>query len=104
MPVQATTYVSSNGSHDSQVVLGDDLLHLLNASQVSQHVSNRGYERVSRGTEELRSPDRDDVASLDELFSDMLGIFYGTTGDRLKVIAVSHGSSTEEFSLDLPFR
>lgn len=34
-----TTYVSGNSSHDSQVVFSNDLLHLLNATQVSQHVT-----------------------------------------------------------------
>lgn len=54
--VTTRTYVSSVGSHDGEVVVMDDLLHLLNTSKVSQHVSN-GYN----------------VTVLDELLSDLFG-------------------------------
>lgn len=36
-----STGVSSDGGHDSEVVVGEDLLHLLNDSKVSKHVSTR---------------------------------------------------------------
>lgn len=51
----AVTHVSRVRRHDGQVVVVDDLLHLLNAAEVSQHVS-----------------DRDDVSILDQLGRDLL--------------------------------
>ena len=60
-------HITSVGSHDRQVVLVDDLLHLLDTSQVSQHVT-----------------DRDDIAVLDETFSDGLGGLDGSGTDGLK--------------------
>jgi len=35
------TYVSGIGGHDGEVVVMDDLLHVLNTSEVSKHVTDR---------------------------------------------------------------
>lgn len=59
-------YVSCIGSHDGQVVLVDDLLHLLDAAEVSQHVT-----------------DRDNVAVLDQGVGDGLGGLDGSGSDGL---------------------
>ena len=82
-----TTYVSGNSSHDSQVVFSNDLLHLLNATQVSQHVTKKLCERVVIEDSRIRLPNRDDVASLDEFVRDMFSLFHGTTSNRLKTVA-----------------
>ena len=58
--------VTSNGSHHRQVVLVNDLLHLLNAAEVAQHVS-----------------DRNDVSGLDEAVGHLLGDVDVTSGDGL---------------------
>lgn len=47
----------------------DDLLHLLNALEVSEHIS-----------------DGDDVAILDELFSDFFGSFDSTGAHGLTIV------------------
>lgn len=60
-------HITSVSSHHRQVVLVDDLLHLLDTSQVSQHVT-----------------DRDDVAVLNETFSNGLGGFDGSGTDGLQ--------------------
>lgn len=59
------THVSSVGSHDGKVVVVDNLLHVLNTSEVSKHVT-----------------DRDDVSILDERLRDALSTldFTGTDG------------------------
>ncbi len=61
------TYVSGVGSDNGEVVFVDDLLHLLHASQISQHISNG-----------------DDVTIGDELLSDLFGSSYGTGSDGLR--------------------
>lgn len=50
------THVSGVGGHDSEVVVVDDLLHLLHTSEVSQHVS-----------------DGHDVSIVNEALGDLLG-------------------------------
>lgn len=61
-----STHVSSVGGHDGQAVFVDDLLHLLNTSQISQHVS-----------------DRNNVTVLDELLSDLFGSLDRSSTDGL---------------------
>jgi len=61
-----STSVSRDGTHDGQVVGSDDLLHLLDASQVTKHVSNR-----------------DDVARVDQSLGEFHSLGDGTTGDGL---------------------
>jgi hypothetical protein len=73
------THVSSIGGHHGEIVLVDDLLHLLHASEVSKHVS-----------------DRDNVAILDELLSDLFRRLDRSSSDRLK--------SAKIVSADLPSR
>jgi hypothetical protein len=51
-----TTHVSSVGSHDSQVVVVYNLLHLLDTAEITQHVA-----------------DRNNVSVLDELVGNFLG-------------------------------
>ena len=70
------THVTRVGSHDGQVVFVDDLLHLLHAAEVTQHVA-----------------DRDNVAVLDELGSDGFAAFNGASADGL---TVSFDSRSEE--------
>jgi hypothetical protein len=67
------THVSSVSSHDCQIVVVDDLLHLLYATEVSQHVTNR-----------------DDVAVLDKTFGDRFGSFDSSGSDGLRVSFVLH--------------
>lgn len=62
------TSVTSNGSHHRQVVLVDDLLHLLDAAEVTKHVA-----------------DRDNVTCLDEAVCHLFGDLDVTSGDGLKV-------------------
>lgn len=59
-------YVSGVGSHDGQVVVVNDLLHQLDTSEVSEHVS-----------------DRDDVSVLDKGLRDVLSTLDLTGTDRL---------------------
>jgi hypothetical protein len=65
-PEYISTHVTSIGSHDGQVILVNDLLHLLHAAEVAQHVAHR-----------------DNVAVLDELGSDGLAAFDGAGTDGL---------------------
>jgi len=60
------THVSGIGGHDSEVVLVDDLLHLLHATKISQHVA-----------------DGNDVSVLDQSLSDVLGRLDSAGTDRL---------------------
>jgi hypothetical protein len=53
----------------------------------------RGMSKFLVETQGMRLPNRDDVASLDQLFGDMLSVFDRTTGDRLRLSTVSHGTS-----------
>jgi len=66
MPRKPKTYVSRVGSHDGKVVVVDDLLHVLNTSEVSKHVT-----------------DRDDVSILDERLRDALSTLDLTGTDGL---------------------
>lgn len=68
MRSNGSTHVSRVGSHDGQVVLVNDLLHLLDTSEVSQHVT-----------------DRNDVSVLDELLGNLLGRLDSTSSDRLSL-------------------
>ena len=60
------THVSSIGSHDGKVVVVDNLLHVLNTSEISKHVT-----------------DRNDVSILDERLRDALSTLDLTGTDRL---------------------
>ena len=60
------THVTGVGSHDGEVVLVDDLLHLLHASEVSQHVA-----------------DGHNVSVLDQALSDFLRRLHGSGTDGL---------------------
>jgi hypothetical protein len=53
---KSPTYVTSNGSHHSQVVFVDDLLHLLHAAEIAEHVA-----------------DGNNVARLDQAVGNLLG-------------------------------
>jgi hypothetical protein len=61
------TYISRVGRHHRQVVLCDDLLHLLHAAEVAQHVA-----------------DRHDVAVLEQRLRDLLGRLDGARTDGLR--------------------
>ena len=74
--VRMVTHVSRIGRHDGEVVVVNDLLHLLHTSEVSQHV-----------------PDRHDVAILDELLGDRLGCLDRTSADGLRS-ALPHAQLT----------
>lgn len=74
-----SAHVSGIGSHHRQIVVVNNLLHLLYTSEVSQHISNR-----------------DDVTILDQAVGDLLGAFYRTGPNRL--------TSAMSRSLDLPSR
>lgn len=82
------TYVSCDSTHDGQVVGSNDLLHLLDASQVTKHVSV-GMSWVSDLLFEIkricyRSPNRNDVARVDQSLGKLHGLGDGTTGDGLE--------------------
>jgi hypothetical protein len=81
------TYVSRNGTHDGQVIGSDDLLHLLDASQVPKHVSvsiSRWSEPQYQFEDMLQcSPDRDDVARLDQSGGKLHGFVDRPTGHGL---------------------
>lgn len=63
---RGSTHVTSVGRHDGKVVLVYNLLHLLDTTEVSEHVA-----------------DRDDVAVVDETLGDGLGPLNGTGTDGL---------------------
>ena len=70
-------YVSGVGSHDGQVVVVNDLLHQLDTSEVSEHVS-----------------DRDDVSVLDKRLGDILGTLDCASSDRLQVSSWTEAMGT----------
>jgi hypothetical protein len=63
-----TTHVSSVGSHDSQVVVVDNLFHLLDTAEITQHVA-----------------DRNNVSVLDELVGDLLGGLDSSRSNGLEI-------------------
>lgn len=70
--------------HDRQVVFVDDLLHLLNAAEVAQHVA-----------------DRDDIAVLDEAFGHLLDLIYGGGRDGLLDKVADCGEVLHEVELEV---
>lgn len=54
--VRIDAHISSDSTHDGQVVLGNNLLHLLHASKVSQHIAVRMVSQVSFEEDGLTDP------------------------------------------------
>ena len=50
--------ISSNGAHDSETILINDLLHQLNSFQVSEHVTRKSLKCENFGREAKISPNR----------------------------------------------
>jgi hypothetical protein len=76
------TYVSSVGGHDGKVVVVDNLLHVLDTSEVSEHVT-----------------DRDNVSVLDERVGDTLSTTDQTGTDGLILAIVQYGRGRRTFSM-----
>jgi hypothetical protein len=78
------TYVSSVGGHDGKVVVVNDLLHVLNTSEVSKHVTNGN-----------------NVSILDERVGDTLSTTdqTGTDGLILAIVQCGRGRRGRTFSM-----